>query len=216
LLPLTVHENNRIFINIKNRWLFSRYNKPISPNPFPHMVNTRYFRYNIEKKANEKNYIDGLYQELVRTDHHAVSKVDCRNVRRVIPALEVHTKARNHFSEFGRKQPPAFDSLIIGLTADRPFLYRMVDHRVDEMMAQECTGKVENLIKMGYDFTLPAMSGIGYRRIGQFIKGNSSRKRQYSNKDRHSPLHPAISMHGSAWMTVISTGLILKNRIALR
>ncbi len=129
------------------------------------------FRYNIEKEANENNNIDGLYQELVRVDPEAASKIDRRNVRRVIRALEVHTKARKPFSELGRKQPPAFNSLIIGLTADRPFLYRMVDRRVDEMMVQGFTGEVENLIKMGYDFTLPAMSGIGYRQVGQLIRG---------------------------------------------
>jgi len=31
--------------------------------------------------------------------------------------------------------------------------------------------EVENLLKLGYDFNLPSMSGIGYRQIGQFLKG---------------------------------------------
>jgi len=30
---------------------------------------------------------------------------------------------------------------------------------------------VENLIKSGYDLSLPSMSGIGYRQVGQFLKG---------------------------------------------
>jgi tRNA dimethylallyltransferase len=99
------------------------------------------FRYNIETEANEKNNIDGLYQELVRVDPQAASKIDRRNVRRVIRALEVYRKARKPFSELGQKQPPSFDSLIIGLTADRPFLYRLVDRRVDEMMEQDSARK---------------------------------------------------------------------------
>jgi tRNA dimethylallyltransferase len=133
------------------------------------------FRYNIEKRTNENN-IDGLYQELVRVDPDAAAKIDRRNVRRVIRALEVHTNARKPFSELGQKQPPSFDSLIIGLTADRPFLYRMVDRRVDEMMEHGFVGEVEKLIKLGYSLTLPAMSGIGYRQVGQLIKGELTRE----------------------------------------
>jgi len=30
---------------------------------------------------------------------------------------------------------------------------------------------VEKLVNMGYDFNLPAMSGIGYKQIGMFLKG---------------------------------------------
>jgi tRNA dimethylallyltransferase len=141
----------------------------------PRVSPDRDFRYNMEKRTNEKN-IDGLYQELVRVDPDAASKIDRRNVRRVIRALEVHTKARKPFSELGQKQPPSFDSLIIGLTADRPFLYRMVDRRVDEMMEHGFTREVESLMNKGYDLTLPAMSGIGYRQVGQIIKGELTRE----------------------------------------
>jgi tRNA dimethylallyltransferase len=141
----------------------------------PRVSPDRDFRYNMEKRTNEKN-IDGLYQELVRVDPDAASKIDRRNVRRVIRALEVHTKARKPFSELGQKQPPSFDSLIIGLTADRPFLYRMVDRRVDEMMEHGFTREVESLMNKGYDLTLPAMSGIGYRQAGQIIKGELTRE----------------------------------------
>ncbi len=135
----------------------------------------RELRYNMAKRANEKS-IDELYEELVTVDPHAAAKIDRRNVRRVIRALEVHAKARKPFSELGRKQLPSFDSLIIGLTADRPFLYRKVDRRVDEMMEHGFIREVENLMKIGYDLALPAMSGIGYRQVGQIISGELSRE----------------------------------------
>ncbi len=128
------------------------------------------FRYNIEKKAGESG-IDELYQELVRVDPDTARKIDRRNVRRVIRALEVHAKTKKPFSQLGYKEAPAFNSFIIGLTADRAELYRMVDRRVDEMIERGLVIEVENLLKMGYDFKLPAMSGIGYRQVGQFLKG---------------------------------------------
>ena len=128
------------------------------------------FRYNIEKRAGESG-IDELYQELARVDPDTARKIDRRNVRRVIRALEVHAKAKKPFSQLGYKEAPAFNSFIIGLTASRAELYRMVDQRVDEMIERGLVNEVENLLKMGYDFNLPAMSGIGYRQVGQFLKG---------------------------------------------
>jgi tRNA dimethylallyltransferase len=128
------------------------------------------FRYNIEKRASERN-IDELYEELVAADPDAAAKIDRRNVRRVIRALEVRAKAGKAFSKLERKKAPAFISFIIGLTAGRAELYRLVDCRVDEMIERGFVREVENLLKMGYDLDLPSMSGIGYRQVGQFLKG---------------------------------------------
>jgi len=134
----------------------------VSPNPE--------FRYNVEKKAIESG-IDELYEELVRVDPEAALKIDHRNVRRVIRVLEVHAGAEKPFSKLGKKKAPAFNSFIIGLTADRQSLYRIVDRRVDEMMERGLVQEVENLLKMGYHLDLTSMSGIGYRQIGQYLKG---------------------------------------------
>jgi tRNA dimethylallyltransferase len=128
------------------------------------------FRYNIEKRINERS-IDEIYQELVVTDPDAAAKIDRRNVRRVIRALEVHAKAGQAFSKLGDKIAPAFIPFIIGLTAERSELYRRVDSRVDAMIKQGFVAEVENLLKKGYRLDLPSMSGIGYRQIGQFLKG---------------------------------------------
>jgi tRNA dimethylallyltransferase len=128
------------------------------------------FRYNLEKRASTSG-ADELYRELARVDPGAAAKIDPTNVRRVIRALEVSEKARQPFSRLGSKQPPAFNILIIGLTAARAEVYRRVDERVEAMVAQGFVGEVEKLLKMGYDLELPAMSGIGYRQIGRFLKG---------------------------------------------
>jgi tRNA dimethylallyltransferase len=128
------------------------------------------FRYNIEKKASEGK-IDELYRELLAADPNAAAKIDRRNVRRVIRALEVYAGTGQAFSRLGSKRPPAFTPFIIGLTAERSALYRIVDKRIDAMIEMGLVGEVENLLKMGYDFNLPSMSGIGYRQLGQFIRG---------------------------------------------
>jgi len=131
------------------------------------------FRYNIEKIASGGG-ADELYRELVKIDPAAARKIDKRNVRRVIRALEVHAGTGKPFSRQGKKSPPGFRSFIIGLTTDRATLYKIVDRRIDEMFARGLVPEVENLLKMGYDFSLPAMSGIGYRQVGQYLKGELS------------------------------------------
>ncbi len=128
------------------------------------------FRYNVEKRVKERS-TDEIYQELVIADPDAAAKIDRRNVRRVIRALEVHAKAGEAFSRLGRKIPPAFTPYIIGLTAERSALYHLVDQRVDQMIDRGLIQEVENLLKKGYDFSLPSMSGIGYRQIGQYLRG---------------------------------------------
>jgi len=128
------------------------------------------FRYNIEKYVNDQS-INDIYAELIAADPDAAAKIDRRNVRRVIRALEVHAKAGKAFSQLGTKEPPAFDTFIIGLTTDRTGLYRIVDRRVDEMIERGFIQEVEKLLKMGYSLNLPSLSGIGYRQIGQFLKG---------------------------------------------
>jgi len=128
------------------------------------------FRYNIEKRASEGG-ADDLYEELARLDPEAARKIDRRNVRRVIRALEVYARAGGPFSKLGRKEPPDFEYYVIGLTADRAALYEMVDRRVDEMMERGLVNEVEKIRKMGYDFTLPSLSGIGYRQVAQYLKG---------------------------------------------
>lgn len=128
------------------------------------------FRYNIEKKS-KNGGADELYRELVNIDPGAAVKIDRRNVRRIVRALEVHAKTKEPFSKLGYKKSPGFDSFVIGLTVDRTELYRIVDRRVDSMIESGFVGEVEDLLKMGYDFSLPAMSGIGYRQIGQYLRG---------------------------------------------
>jgi tRNA dimethylallyltransferase len=129
------------------------------------------FRYNREKYANENN-TDELYAELIRIDPDAAAKIDRRNVRRVIRALEVRAVAGKPFSRPGLKKAPPFDSFIIGLTASRAFLYQLVDRRVDEMIERGFVREVQKLQEMGYELSLPALSGIGYRQISQYLKGD--------------------------------------------
>ena len=127
------------------------------------------FRHSLEERA-AKAGKDELYQELVRVDPIAAQGIDPRNVRRVIRALEVHRSTQTPLSQLRRKQAPPFKTLIIGLTADRAELYRRINLRVDEMIKQGLVEETKKIVNMGCGLNLPAMSGIGYKQIGMFLK----------------------------------------------
>ncbi|MBA7626970.1 tRNA dimethylallyltransferase [subsurface metagenome] len=134
----------------------------------PRVPPDREFRHSLKEIAARVGE-DELYQELAEIDPVAAQRIDQRNVRRTIRALEVHRGTETPFSQLQYKEAPPFNTLIIGLTADRAELYRRIDLRVDEMIKQGLVAEVEKLMNMGYDFNMPAMSGIGYKQIGMFL-----------------------------------------------
>ena len=117
---------------------------------------------------------DALYKCLLEIDPVAAQKIDSHNVRRVIRALEVHKQTNIPFSILKSKEKTFFNTLIIGITIDRAELYRRIDQRVDDMIKRGLIAEVENLVRMGYHSDLPAMSSIGYRQIGRFLKGETT------------------------------------------
>jgi tRNA dimethylallyltransferase len=139
----------------------------------PRVAPTRELRRSLEDRAAAGGKV-GLYRELAEVDPAAAQEISPHNVRRVIRALEVYRSLGVPFSQLKRKKKPPFTTLIIGLTAAREELYRRVDLRVDDMMAQGLVAEVEGLLSMGYPLSLPAMSGIGYQQIGRSLKGGLS------------------------------------------
>jgi tRNA dimethylallyltransferase len=130
-------------------------------------------RRRLEKQAAETGH-ESLYAELLSFDPAAAQRIDPRNVRRVIRALEVHFQNAQASSRAKIKKTAPYRTLIIGLTTDRKELYRRVGRRVDEMMEWGLVAEVEKLANMGYDSYLPAMNSIGYKQVAMFLKGEMS------------------------------------------
>ena len=115
-----------------------------------------------------------LHARLAAVDPQAAAKIDYRNVRRVIRALEVYLKTGTPISAQQRRQPPPYRILQVGLTMPRPVLYARLDARVERMLAGGLLDEVKSLVGRGYGLDLPAMSGLGYRQIGQHLAGKIS------------------------------------------
>jgi len=119
----------------------------------------------------DRDGVDALYEKLLNTDPVSAGKIDKRNVRRVIRALEVISITGRLFSDQRNKSQPDFDSKIIGLTLPREKLYARIDARVDSMMANGLVDEMRALMAKGYDWNLPALSAIGYKQVGMYLRG---------------------------------------------
>ncbi len=125
----------------------------------------------------EAEGVGALYEELRRLDPEVAERVDGRNPRRVVRALEVALsgEADGRAGDGGavrpRKIPPDYDSMVIGLTMERAALYARIDERVDAQMAAGWLDEVRGLRERGYGLEHAALSGLGYGELMRHLDG---------------------------------------------
>ncbi len=115
-----------------------------------------------------------LYAHLQQLDPAAAAKIDPRNKRRVIRAIEVCETTGKPISAQQKREEPNYRVLRIGLTLPREELYRRINARVDQMIAAGLVDEVRGLIARGYSTDVPAMSGLGYRQIELHLRESIS------------------------------------------
>jgi tRNA dimethylallyltransferase len=124
----------------------------------------------LEARARAEGH-EALLADLAARDPLAAARIDPRNIRRVIRAIEVCEVSGRPFSSFQESDPPPYRVLTLGVRADREALYARIDARVDAMIAAGLVAENERLVARGYGYDLPAMSGLGYRQIGMYLRG---------------------------------------------
>jgi tRNA dimethylallyltransferase len=123
------------------------------------------------EKLKEERGSDWLHAALRQLDPIAAEKIDPRNVRRTIRALEVILTTGRKFSEQRGQGDSPYSLLMIGLKRPRPELYARVDARINAMFENGFVDEVKNLLAKGYSEDLPTMSAIGYREAVRVAKG---------------------------------------------
>jgi tRNA dimethylallyltransferase len=127
----------------------------------------------LESLAEERG-VNWLHAGLEKIDPLAAQKIDSRNVRRTIRALEVILTTGKTFSKQRRQSESPYDLLTIGLKRPREELYQRVDERIEAMFESGFLEEVEGLLVKGYSPELPTMSAIGYQECVQVISGRMS------------------------------------------
>jgi len=127
----------------------------------------------LERLANEKG-IYWLHEGLKRVDPPAATKIDARNLRRTVRAMEViMTTGRPSSQQRGQSDSP-HNILVIGLKRPREELYQRIDERIEAMFAAGLVNEVKSLLNKGYSPELPTLSAIGYRECIRVVKGQLS------------------------------------------
>jgi tRNA dimethylallyltransferase len=124
----------------------------------------------------EREGIDSLLAELRKRDPVHYARVDQQNYKRIIRALEVCISSGQPYSSFlGRKRAVRdFRVVMTGIKRDRDDLYERINHRVDEMVAEDLEGEARSLLPYR---EYNALKTVGYREFFSFFDGDISREK---------------------------------------
>lgn len=126
-------------------------------------------REDLKIKLNKEG-IEVLQNQLKELDPLSYDRLDVYNKQRLIRALEICIgldKPYSHYLGLHTKKR-SFDTVKIGLTADRQVIYDRINHRVDLMMEQ---GLLEEARSLYAHKHLNALQTVGYRELFSYFDG---------------------------------------------
>ncbi len=133
----------------------------------------------IREKFNEKyrkEGIESLRADLKLLDPDFYARVDLKNHKRIIRALEIFESTGRKYSEFLTKKSAVrdFGIIKIGLERDRASLYERINKRVEEMIERGLEDEARELF--GFR-NLNPLKSVGYREFFEFFEGKISREK---------------------------------------
>ncbi|MBL9076086.1 MAG: tRNA (adenosine(37)-N6)-dimethylallyltransferase MiaA [Planctomycetes bacterium] len=141
-----------------------------------------------------------LYAELQRVDPAAAARIDRRDQRRIVRALEVLQRTGRPISE----QQHHFDRpdwlrpcRIVGVQRDRDELHELVRERTERMLDQGLLAETEAIERDG-GFSPTAGAAIGYAECRLFLRGRFKDRTELRNRIRRNT-HQLIRRQ-STWL----------------
>ncbi len=119
-----------------------------------------------------------LLRELEERDPVTFGRIDRKNPRRVIRALEVIRLTGKPFSEqralWNSKRGTQNEDRLFLLTRSTEDLRARIDARVDEMFSHGLVQETEQLLRRGLAENKTAMQALGYRQVVEHLRGDRS------------------------------------------
>jgi tRNA dimethylallyltransferase len=115
---------------------------------------------------------EALYRRLQEIDPATAAVIDPLNPRRLLRALEIVMITGRSKLELEGVNPLPYAILQVGLMRPREELYARIDERVVAMVDAGLVQETEALLAAGYSPALPAMTSLGYREIGAYLRGD--------------------------------------------
>jgi len=122
----------------------------------------------------ENEGVESLYKELETVDPQLANKIKLKDKQRILRGLEVYYATGSPLSQLqlNKPKPANFSPLLIGLDAEREWLYKKINERVDEMIKLGLVGEVKNLKDKGFSIKNNALNTVGYKEVFQYLNDN--------------------------------------------
>ncbi len=142
----------------------------------------------------EATPLPDLLKELADCDPATFARIDAKNPRRVIRAVEVIRLSGKAYSlqRASWNNDASFWPLTFGLLRERDDLVQRIQRRVDQMFQRGLVAETEALLKVGLRANPTAMQALGYRQVVKYLEGArslsetmdlvKSRTRQYAKR----------------------------------
>ena len=137
-------------------------------------INAALYDYKFEDKANDEYEgvsNDELYKMLLEVDPN--TSIHLNNRVRVISALNYYKANGKPYSEKEKDFKLLYDTIFIGLTADRDILYYKINKRVDKMVEEGLVKEAREVYDLGLR-SKAVMTPIGPKELFDYFDGNIS------------------------------------------
>lgn len=143
---------------------------------FANVSRAEEIRDDISKRLEEQG-LESLAEELHQLDPDAANEIDLKNPHRLIRALEIIKTTGKPLNESrGKCESADYDFAVVGLRRDRESLNERIRARTYSMIQAGWIDEVRELEKHHYPENSPAMTGIGYMELRQYLKGEITKE----------------------------------------
>lgn len=125
----------------------------------------------------EREGVETLHARLRAVDPEAAGRIDARNVRRVIRALEVHEVTGRPITDWQTKGDPGFDFRVLGAGCEERELIWRINRRTEAMFAGGLVEETQALLDAGVPPDASALSSIGYAEAVRELQGDITREK---------------------------------------
>jgi tRNA dimethylallyltransferase len=130
---------------------------------------------------------DELYNILLKSDPEAAEK-NKKNPQRLLRALEVNILSGKTIQEHFKFKSPRYKFGHYSISVNNKTLYKKINERCKHMIESGMIEETQKVLNMGFDKNCPALSGIGYRHIIQYLEKKISKEDlilEFSKDTRH-------------------------------
>lgn len=118
---------------------------------------------------------DAVWNELNKLNPERASSVHPNNLKRVIRYLEIETNNR----ELTKTESilKDYQTLNIGIIADRELIYSKINKRVEQMLENGLEKEIKDLISQGATREMQAFNSIGYKEWFDYFEGKQTKEK---------------------------------------